>query len=65
MTRWVNVSVQILGTAAQILFASGALGKWNWIPAAVIGAIQAGAATAAHSYNPDGTPATEPYRPKV
>lgn len=63
LTQTVNILFQIMATLAQVGdVASGWVpAKYQPIAAAVLGLIQAIVAVKAHSINPDGTPAAQPY----
>lgn len=65
MPRWLNVLIQGLAIAGTAFASFGGL-----LPVAIgakiyvaISAAQAAVSVIAHSFNPDGTPATTPYRP--
>lgn len=66
LTLLKNVAVQLLGIGLQVATASSVnLGGWQKVVASAgIGAVQAAVAAAGQKRNPDGTPATEPFKPK-
>lgn len=65
MKRFWNVMFQVLATGGQILnlYAPFIPVRYQGTAAAVLTAAQGTMAVVAHSFNPDGTNATTPYRP--
>lgn len=68
MTRWFNFILQVCGFASQVVLPTFVFNPHTQAiaygaTAATVAAIQAVAALTAHSYNPDGTPATTAYVP--
>lgn len=63
MKSWQNILLQTAATLGQIYNVYGTLvpDKYKPYAAAVIGIVQIIAARVAHSYNPDGTPASTPF----
>lgn len=66
MTKTFTIIAQIVGIILQLGNAlSGVVPpKYQFLVAGIIGVLQAVQGMLAHSYNPDGTPATQPYVPK-
>ena len=64
MTRNLSFSLQSLAVAGQIIIPTIPMSQeWIKVGHAVVAAIQAILAIAAHSSNPDGTPASVSYMP--
>lgn len=64
MTRWLNLIFQGAAFAGQVIiptFVHNPAREATF--AGVLAAIQAAVAVIAHGYNPDGTPATQPFQP--
>ena len=67
MTKTTHLLIQCVLTAMQFVpyivgFPSDAGGRTAW--AGLVAAFQGLLGAYVHGFNPDGTPATEPYRPK-
>lgn len=66
MPRWLNIVFQITALAGQgfNLFGNMIPAKYQIAITGGIGAAQAAVGVLAHSFNPDGSPATVSYSPK-
>lgn len=63
--RWLNITLQSIMTAGQVYNQVGGLlpPKYQVATTTILSSAQLVIGVIAHNYNPDGSAATEPYRP--